>query len=226
MIKPIHDKLQTKLTVDLSLSTDSTEVSSESAENAAAEQDLPVKEETPAQQEHESLVQTSRHFARANQSSDIFNAQEQPIAFRPSSRVLSRPGGASSNIFGTDEEAPVQKTGKRHLGSQASTIFEDETVPSSPNTRRDPNWSAHTAQDPPRTSHRLFAGKGNVSQISLSDSSEPTQQVHTGKRMSAANPNASHFSFSQDPAVPAPRQRRDPNARSEETAFRPSSRYF
>ena len=76
-------------------------------------------------------------------SNDIFGTSNTVENIRPSSRVLNRPGGKSSDIFSmtTDEEVAVKPV-RTAVGS--NPIFSDEPVKFSSNGRRDPNWSNST----------------------------------------------------------------------------------
>lgn len=182
--------------------------------------------------------------------SDIFNVEEQPNTFRPSSRVLARPGGNTSDIFGTSESmnAPANKErthfsransntnfmnydnesvprvtgGKQHFLQPSDSVFEDD-VPAQATglERRDPNWTNNAAPVADRPS-RPYSGQTNQSSIRFG-----TDNVdHPARRVVGNLKETSGFSLSHDDhdTQPQRRTRRDPNARSQEAVGRPSSR--
>jgi hypothetical protein len=144
---------------------------------------------------------------------DDLNVEE-----RPSSRVIAPPGGVS-NIFGPPEI--IKTPGKRISSASARTnvdIFSPENIPVA--AKRNPNWTEtqDDAAPTPEMGRRQFAGKNNESHFSLAMESEGPNETIVSRK---------HFAVDtieeQPAAIP---QRRDPNARSQEAEFRPSSRYM
>eukprot|EP00842_Homolaphlyctis_polyrhiza_P000704 jgi/Hompol1/1634/HPOL_002744-RA len=140
-------------------------------------------------------------------ASSIFS--DEPVAVRPSSRVLGPPGGASSGIFSSEPPAPV-RTGvsidPRRFTSQIS-LGDDSSYAQNTHAAdyTDAASDASTTTAPgfagTGSSRRAFAGKTNESQFSFGDDSTdvgasgnvPTQ---TGRRTYAdRSGTASQFSL-------------------------------
>lgn len=182
--------------------------------------------------------------------SDIFNVDQEPEKYRPSSRVLAQPGGKTSDIFGTsqidvnsserthfqgkqhgnilsheNQEAPEKfRSGRTHYDHPVDSVFDDSPIVAPHLTRRDPNWSSEQAI-PAGRSTRPYSGKTNQSSISFGNHyEEPAEKTVPSRRMVIEH-QKSQIDFSESPIVPLHGYaRRDPNARSVETSMRPSSR--
>jgi hypothetical protein len=173
-----------------------------------------------------SLVQDNEmskpNFGRM-ESHDLFNLNQE--TFRPSSRVLSRPGGETHDIFSV-EPVHERSNEKRHMHVESTlNLYDDTSVPTvKKDNVRDPNWS-----NPDRvvenTHERRHAGVNNQSHFELGG--DDAIEAYVPARKIDPTQNQSHFSFTQEDAIPARRTgRRDPNARSEPQQSRPSSRLY
>ncbi len=160
------------------------------------------------------------------QADNIFN--QEPPEFRPSSRVLSRPGGKTSDIFGLAEVEPeVKKTQLQAPGGPALNLFNGavDAPKVESHHRRDPNWS-NADNDEVTRSARPYSANSNASHFSFGNTEQETKVAHTTGRRRLAQSDLTSFSFSDGSEAPATarRERRDPNAQSEEVTQRPSSR--
>ncbi|KAJ3031165.1 UNVERIFIED_CONTAM: hypothetical protein HDU68_006036, partial [Siphonaria sp. JEL0065] len=75
-----------------------------------------------------------------SEMSNLLSQTEPVTGARPSSRVIHRPGGPSSNIFNTEPE-PVRAT----PAARPAPFMTDDQIPTAPvrkTGRRDPNWSS------------------------------------------------------------------------------------
>jgi hypothetical protein len=184
--------------------------------------------------------------------SDIFNLEPQQETFRPSSRVLSRPGGASSDIFGSaesmnappikekahfkqtssdtnfmnyqNEDVPRVTGGRQHFEQPNDTVFDDEVPAHAAGLdRRDPNWTSDSAPLAARPS-RPYSGETNKSNIRFG--TDNVDAPASARRPAGNSNETSGFSLSHEDrdVQPQRRTRRDPNARSQEATARPSSR--
>jgi hypothetical protein len=183
------------------------------------------------------LRTTSRVLAPPGGISNIFSDVVEE--FRPSSRVLSRPGGALSRIF--DEDLPIHSNnvnrrdpnqestsmdndhGKKQFSNANGSSFSHHDVSEVKvtATRRDPNQRSEDVQHDESLNgqgRRLFAGKCSESHFSsnnlvidaLSRPNSPSEDGSVAQRGDVRVEGVA---------------RRDPNARSEEgQTFRPSSR--
>jgi hypothetical protein len=194
----------------------------------------------------EVLTEESQPVKNHRTASDIFNLSQEE--FRPSSRVLSIPGGKTNNIFGSTEET-IEVLHKPKVMGPPSTLnlFDPEVDPlPKPANRRDPNWSGPA--DDNRTERRHSLSQ-NISQVKLGGDNDELPEFHPSRRMmnnalaeSEENvttvtgrkhygdvANATHFSFGEsETELPATRtgNRRDPNALSSGPTERPSSRFY
>ena len=162
---------------------------------------------------------------KRNESENIFNSE--PVAFRPSSRVLNRPGGKTSDIFGLAALEPqVQKARLPIPGGTPLNIFSEapENSVVSDVHRRDPNHMSN--EETRHRSSRQYSGDSNKSHFSFGgNESENAGEVKSSFRRQL--PQSQQTSFSFDESVTALQKksfRRDPNAQSQETVHRPSSR--
>jgi hypothetical protein len=165
-----------------------------------------------------------RPTSRRTESQDIFNMQQE--TFRPSSRVLSRPGGQTHDIF-SSEPVQVAKPKERAIpGGTPLNLYDDTPAPVVKKENvRDPNWStAETVSE--KVKESPYTGLTNKSHFKLGEESEPEQFV-PAKKMDPTL-NQSHISFTeQEPVMNTPtKNRRDPNAQSDAFQPRPSSRFF
>lgn len=180
----------------------------------------------------DSGAENKRLNPKRNESDNIFS--DEPVSFRPSSRVLSRPGGKSSDIFGLSAPESTVTAQKAHLpapGGPALNLFDDapSNATSTDHHRRDPNYTNN--EEIQHRQSRPYSGESNKSQFSIgrSDTQEPEQERHTGRRQAPQSMQTS-FSFSDGSvegmasAAPVRSGRRDPNAQSQESIHRPSSR--
>ena len=199
----------------------------------------------PVQQEQQPVVNNQREY-------NIFN--QAPEEFRPSSRVLSRPGGNTHDIFNNDEQVPP--SGKRmnsNVSKGSLNLYDDSPVEMAPVNRRDPNWSNPEVEH--RTGRRQSTGVPNATHFSIGEQEEEIVELHPGKRQGSngnqshfqlsgeqneveSRPhgkkhpetytNTSHFSLSQEfeEKVTIKSHRRNPNAETISVVERPSSRYF
>ncbi|KAJ3272866.1 hypothetical protein HDV01_005189 [Terramyces sp. JEL0728] len=171
-------------------------------------------------QHDDSFRPSSRVLGRpGDKSSDIFGTEEE--SFRPSSRVLARPGGKTNDVFNTGPEPEVTN---RPVYKKSLDIFSDEPAQTKEVNRRDPNRASLDDDSAHRPGHKQFQGLNNKTQFTIGGDSTANQGFRTGKQIDPTS-NQSQISFANTETVRVVGfARRDPNARSEETVTRPSSR--
>jgi hypothetical protein len=172
------------------------------------------------------VVQENKRLNTHRSDSQVFSTSEPD--FRPSSRVLSRPGGKSNDVFNQQEHSPPSRTGKRNnsipSGEPLNVFHPDPAVVRQTN-RRDPNKSSAFDEDMPiKPTGRAHSGKTNHSQFEFGTEEEVVFQ--SGKRPDPQS-NQSQFSLgaAEVEVIQRPTGRRDPNQMSDSvTGQRPSSR--
>ncbi|KAJ3312643.1 hypothetical protein HDV04_002785 [Boothiomyces sp. JEL0838] len=200
------------------------EAENESPEKVDSNPRLNPQRNAPSQdflQHDNSFRPSSRVIERpGGKTSNIFGTEED--AFRPSSRVLSRPGGKTNDIFNTGPEPETVK--KPVLKPKSSDIFSDEPIEKKEVNRRDPNRSSLDDNTIHRPGHKQFQDLNNRSQFTIGEDSNTNEAIRTGKQINPTS-NQSQISFGEvEPVKVVGIGRRDPNARSEEAVNRPSSR--
>ncbi|KAI8898135.1 hypothetical protein BC833DRAFT_590898 [Globomyces pollinis-pini] len=178
----------------------------------------------------------------AEKSSGIFD-DGQPHYQKPSTRVMERPGGKSSDIFGPPEptqpsnrrdpnrssinDEPTPTYRRQHSSAGNSSVFsaDEPTIPSA-GQRRDPNRRSISdeSEEGHRPGQRQFSGQNTKSQFTLGNIEEGSIAQNSGKRMWQGS-NSSTIDFGGEPThARVGLTRRDPNAQSEQQTSRPSSR--
>jgi hypothetical protein len=163
-----------------------------------------------------------RPVSRRTESQDLFNMQQE--TFRPSSRVLSRPGGQTHDIFSTEPVTAPKPRERPTPGGAPLNLYDDAPAPIVKKENiRDPNWSnSETVTE--KVKESPYTGLTNKSHFKLGEEVEPEQFV-PAKKMDPTL-NQSHISFTEEePLMNTPtKNRRDPNAQSDSFQTRPSSR--
>ena len=125
---------------------------------------------------------------------NIFN--QAPEEFRPSSRVLSRPGGNTHDIFNNDE--PIRPSGKR-INQNAPTgnlnLYDDSPVEFAASNRRDPNWSQPPEEQRYGRRQSSAGLDSAATHFKVGEQEDVPFELHSGKKL-GGNYNQSHFQLS------------------------------
>ncbi|KAJ3416442.1 hypothetical protein HDV05_001600 [Chytridiales sp. JEL 0842] len=163
----------------------------------------PVKVEEPA---HTPAASARPQPAPTAMSSILDHTTAAETAFRPSSRVLQRPGGISSNPINQDtaSDSPV-KSGKKVFAEKRNvselSFTEEAPLPTSSSSRAPtPAPTTPLEENVIHTGRRMLSKNALSSQISFSSSTdEPQPAYHTSRKMSAtASSQSSQISFGSE----------------------------